>query len=489
MRGLAKRSIVIVLGTCLAAAGVVGQAADPAPVEAKPVEATPDEASAWAKVWHPAFRPTLGSRTDMQGAQWLDGRFAVVGGDERGAAVWWSEDGVEWRRTRRSASTDRGLASSIAAGPGGYVMVGIQRTPKPRARIWHSADGLEWEPAESKLPPGSGVLSVASTEEGTFVAYGDLGRVRRHNGCWMGTSADGGVTWDLRWEGDWDPGSVDDCVVSVAHDGNSFVGRIDGGISESTDGVSWQGLATWKEIRGTVPQGKGRRHDVGLVPLDDGRFAIGGRGMTTITWSRDDGLALDEDLVDWTDLDRVQLALGPDRAVAVKSGKPAPAVSPPADRYTEPWARREPRCRSRNPQIRHIAAMTERERLECYGGRELTFEAWIPYSEYGGTCPFGAPYAWIRCWNYWLASDLGPSPGFLNFGWAPGARDRRGVNEGSGGAHVRVTGHFDDPAAARCPEPGWDGRPLAGWSIRTKAQFVDDCRKQFIVTRMRRIKD
>ena len=129
------------------------------------------------------------------------------------------------------------------------------------------------------------------------------------------------------------------------------------------------------------------------------------------------------------------------------------------------------------------------ERLSCYGGRELTFEAWIPHSEYGGTCPFGSPYDWMLCWNYWLATGPGQSPGYLNYGLHPDARLDKGLDPASWGAHVRVTGHFDDPAAAQCPEPGWDGPPLEGWDSQTRADFVDDCRKQFIVTRMRRIKD
>jgi hypothetical protein len=482
MRRIVGGSAAVVLGTCLALTAVAAGATSPPPVEARQ-----DGAGAWHKLWDPTFRPAPGTRTGMEAVRWLGDRYAILGTDGRGAVVWWSDDGLEWIRTPPSDATDRGIPAAIAAGPDGYVMVGSQRTPTPRGRIWHSADGIEWQPAQTKLPPGSGVLSVASTGDGTFVAYGDLGRVRQDNGCWVGLSADGGVTWDYRWEGDWDPGSEDYCVVSAAHDGTSLVGRIGGGISESADGIAWQQLVTWTEMRRAYPKGGGLRHDVGLVPLEDGRFVLGGRGTSTLTWNRDDGLALEEDLIDWDDLGRVDVALGPDRAVAVKRGMPAPLLSPPADVHTEPWARRQPVCRARKPKLDQIAAMRPRERLECFGGRDLTFEAWIPFSEYGGTCPFGSPYDWMLCWNRWLASGPGDSSVTLNYGLAPNARLDRGLDPTSWGAHVRVTGHFDDPRASQCPERDWDEVPLEGWASQTRADFVNDCRTQFIVTRMRRI--
>ena len=201
-------------------------------------------------------------------------------------------------------------------------------------------------------------------------------------------------------------------------------------------------------------------------------------------WSRDDGLELVEDLVDWTDLKRKEMAIGPERAIAVHSGITAPLVSPPADVYAQRWKRREPVCRPRKPKIRDIVAMRPVERLECHGGRELTFSAWIPYYEYGGTCPFGAPYMWMVCDDYHVATGPGPGRDFLDFGLAPGAR-----YVGDAGGRVRVTGHFDDPAAAQCPEPGWNGKVPDGWGRQTRARFVNECRKRFIVTEMRPIRE
>ena len=480
MRRLTRRAVDIVLGACITAA-VAGSALAPS------VGAVSDEVLVWQKLWHPTFRATLGARIGMEDVQRVGDRFAVVGTDERGAVVWWSDDGIEWTRTRRSTATDHGVATSIAAGPQGYVLGGQQWTPRPRGRIWHSTDGLRWQPATTKLPPNTSVLSVASLVDGTFVVYGDGGR--RDQGCWMGTSADGGRTWDYRWEGDWDPGLPDGggCVTSVVRDEVVLLGKINlRSIGESADGVNWQQLVTADAIRDAWPKGSKRYVDLGLVPLDDGRYLLGGRGKRALVWSREGGLEKIDSPVDLTRRRRFSVALGLDRAVAVRNNLSTPLISPPTDVYTQRWGPREPVCRPRSPRIGHLTAMDKLARLDCYGGRELTFEAWIPHSEYGGICYFGAPHSWMICDDRWLASGPGGTPGYLHYGLAPGVRMPKGLDT-AGGAHVVVTGHFDDPAAGQCPESGWNGKTPQGWQPMTKADFVEECRRQFIVTEMRRI--
>ena len=64
--------------------------------------------------------------------------------------------------------------------------------------------------------------------------------------------------------------------------------------------------------------------------------------------------------------------------------------------------------------------------------------------EYGGICVFGAPHSWMICDEFYLSTGPGVGRGFLGFALAPGAE-----HVGSWGDRVRVTGHFDDPAAAR----------------------------------------
>jgi hypothetical protein len=441
-----------------------------------PLPASPDGPAAWQKLWHPAFRPTLGTRNQIESVRWLGDRFAIVGGDGQGAVVWWSDDGLEWARTRPAQATRYGAATSIAGDERGYVMIGYQRSPRDRARIWYSDDGQTWREPADELKRMAQTHAVVQRGDGAFVVYGSGSR----GGCWMAISTDGGATWDSRMPGEWDRGAGSGCPGSVEQDGEGFVALVDDGIGVSEDGTGWEQVVSEQEIRAALADAPGRIYRPGLVPLGEGRFLVGGYETTSLVWGRDDGLELVEDRFDWTDLKRREMAIGPERAIAVHSGITAPLVSPPADVYTERWKRREPACRPNKPKVRDIVAMRPVERLECYGGRELTFSAWIPYYEYGGTCPFGAPYDWMVCWDYHVATGPGPGRDFLNFGLAPGAR-----YVGDAGDRVRVTGHFDDPAAAGCPEPGWNGKVPNGWGRQTRAGFVNECRKRFIVTDMR----
>lgn len=471
MRQLVGRWVAVGLGACVALAGMAAQSEDPLPV-------SPAGATAWQKLWHPAFRPTLGSRNQIEGVRWLGDRFAIVGGDVQGAVVWWSDDGLEWTRTRPSEATRYGAATSIAGDSSGYVMIGYQWSPRHRARIWHSGDGQTWREPADGLERMAQTHAVVQRGDGSFVVYGSgIG-----GGCWMAVSTDGGATWASQLPGQWDRGAGGGCSGLVERDEEGLVALVDDGIGVSEDGTGWEQVVSEQEIRTALADAPGPIYRAGLVPLGERRFLVGGYETTSLLWSRDDGLELVGDLVDWTDLKRREMAIGPERAVAVHGGITAPLVSPPADVHTERWKPREPVCRPSRPKIRDMVAMRPAERLECFGRRELTFSAWVPYYEYGGTCPFGAPYDWMVCWDFHVATGPGPGRDFLDFGLAPGVR-----YAGEAGGRARVTGHFDDPAAAGCPEPGWNGKVPNGWSPMTRAGFVSECRKRFIVTGMRRV--
>ena len=472
MRRLLRRWVAVGLGACVALTGMAAQGEDPAP--------NPDGAAAWQKLWHPAFRPTLGSRIQIEGARWLGDRFAVVGADVQGAVVWWSDDGIEWTRTRPAQATRYGAATSIAGDERGYVMIGYQWSPRHRARLWYSDDGQVWHEPADELQRMVQTDAVVQREDGSFVVYGSGSR----GGCWMAVSTDGGASWDSRFPGEWDRGAGGGCSGSAEQDGEGLVALVDHGIGVSEDGTGWERVASKQEIRAALADAPGRSYRPVLVPLGEGRFLVWGYENTSLLWSRDDGLELVEDRFDWADLKRREVAIGPERTIAVGTGSTAPLVSPPADVYTERWKRREPACRPNRPKVRDIVAMRPAKRLECFGGRKLTFNAWIPYYEYGGVCPFGEPYMWMVCDDWHVATGPGPGRQFLSFGLSPGAR-----YVGKAGDRVRVTGHFDDPAAAGCPEPGWNGNVPDGWGRQTRAGFVNECRKRFIVTDMRPVRE
>ena len=311
MHRLLGRWVAVGLGTCVALAGIAAHNEDPVPV-------SPDGPAAWQKLWHPAFRPTLGSRAQIEGVRWLGDRFAVVGGDGQGAVVWWSDDGLEWTRTRPGQATRRGAGTSIAGDESGYVMIGYQWSPRQRARIWYSDDGRVWREPADELERMAQTHAVVQRGDGSFVVYGSGSR----GGCWMAVSTDGGATWDSRLPGEWDHGAGSGCPGPVERDDVGLVALVDDGIGVSKDGTGWEQVVSEQEMRAALADAPGRIYRPGLVPLGEGRFLVGGSETTSLLWSRDGGLELVEDRFDWTDLKRRQVAIGPERAIAVQAGPP-----------------------------------------------------------------------------------------------------------------------------------------------------------------------
>lgn len=129
-----------------------------------------------------------------------------------------------------------------------------------------------------------------------------------------------------------------------------------------------------------------------------------------------------------------------------------------------------------------IERVPEAERATCFGRRELTFVArgGTAFTTFPGVtvdASFGEPW--------WFADRTLPA-GFI--GWKrpdlPVPSDAPSQDaDGGGGENVwwRVSGHFDDQAAARCrPDDGAstvDGRPV----VFTDAQAVALCRGQFMI--------
>lgn len=116
-------------------------------------------------------------------------------------------------------------------------------------------------------------------------------------------------------------------------------------------------------------------------------------------------------------------------------------------------------CPSGDPSFAQIVALTRIERRGCFGATHLTFGAYRatipPDAGLGGACEPPANYPqWLVCDNInynFINHDGGIDwELLLHFDPATGVVETGLVNKGDANSLLRVTGHFDDPAADKC---------------------------------------
>ena len=107
--------------------------------------------------------------------------------------------------------------------------------------------------------------------------------------------------------------------------------------------------------------------------------------------------------------------------------------------------------------------------LACFGDRELTLEGTL------GDCfglPSDAPRSWV---DACVLVPFGAPPGRLLGGF--GFYVQSAAADGLDGTPVRITGHYDDPAALTCAANDWEGpnEPLPELKVMA-------CRVKFVAT-------
>jgi hypothetical protein len=123
----------------------------------------------------PALTEFAGSGAQFLGVAAGPGGYLVVGKEGTGkqayASLWWSADLKNWVNGGSSGYTNSFAAAAVAVG-GGFVAVGSQADCHT---VWTSADGRHWNVHDLTKPPGAQTAtlrSVAADQGGRFVAAG-----------------------------------------------------------------------------------------------------------------------------------------------------------------------------------------------------------------------------------------------------------------------------------------------------------------------------
>ena len=158
-------------------------------------------------------------RFSVQAIAEREGRFVLVGDSSdhvrtAGPAVYWSDDGLDWRPARSGEAPESINVTDVVATPSGFVAVGLGTDG---AAAWTSQDGRVWTPATVTEPPGRGRTSIwglSATRLGLFATGFHAGRAH----LWQSsdgrswTPAPGQDAFDV-------PGSESLCAVRDAASG------------------------------------------------------------------------------------------------------------------------------------------------------------------------------------------------------------------------------------------------------------------------------
>lgn len=147
-----------------------------------------------------------------------------------------------------------------------------------------------------------------------------------------------------------------------------------------------------------------------------------------------------------------------------------------------------PECFNPPPEVRALILQTDG--LACYGGADLTFDAYV--TGVGAIdCPGGLQPSWFVCseWVALASPDVAPRAVIVL-----AATSRPGWETMFAAVHpdvaldhsdildhtARITGHFDDPAAMTCHYDPW-GFPF-GDGPPTIEETAEECRHVFVIT-------
>jgi hypothetical protein len=163
-------------------------------------------------------------------------------------------------------------------------------------------------------------------------------------------------------------------------------------------------------------------------------------------------------------------------ATSIPSTTPIPSTTKPSP---TPAPTRTPAADCVNPPPDIAALSVVADPVACYGNAPLTFDAtWLG----GGVadCPAAPEPAWLACSPFSLqpfgdTRKVGAPQLFV------AVDPSVSFSPAEPFAQVRVTGHFDDPAALTCRETQLGG---GAETLAPVADTIESCRRRFVVTQV-----
>lgn len=277
----------------------------------------------WARI---PFNFTVfgGYGTDQMNAVTAGGPGVVAAGfsireGDMDAAVWVSENGVDWRKLEQVSALEglnAQVIETVAQGENGLVAAGMETVgTDTNAAVWFSRDGLEWQ----RVPASGQVFGDGNSQKiNHVIAFGDgfvaVGIEKSAGGVFgaVWTSPDG-LTWQRSAAADPALGGPERYVSleRVFTVGSSLlaIGTVQVPGENDVDGSTWfshdSGL-TWTEITNSAsvlgdPEGARYQLIGGLTQTNAGFFMVGteqnpagspsGEFINGVIWRSTDGVS------------------------------------------------------------------------------------------------------------------------------------------------------------------------------------------------------
>ena len=165
------------------------------------------------------------------------GRGDTINTEAEQAAVYLSEDGVEWRKVETADPLIGQMIDVVATDDGLFAVGGVPGADS--AGVWHSPNGEAWERIGGDLDHAF-LWAIAEGGPG-LVAVGWRRNPEPDLAVW--TSADAGATWELAPDPEGFAGFEGTDVAALPDGSLAMVGSAldgsDGRIWTSTDGIDW----------------------------------------------------------------------------------------------------------------------------------------------------------------------------------------------------------------------------------------------------------